>query len=85
MIKNDNYSKDNDPVQQWFFKPTNHSIKNTLADARNGVFRPIDDFTYGKQQPKTVDIGYDSYYQASTNIENRKKAKPLKSRRKQQT
>ncbi len=84
MIKNDNYSKESDPVHRWFFKPTNHSIKNTLADARNGVFRPVDDFTYGKGQPKTVDIKSDPYYQAAANVEAANKLKRLKSRKKKQ-
>jgi general secretion pathway protein D len=84
MIKNDDYSKEHDPVHRWFFKPTNHSIKNTLADARNGVFRPVDNFTYGKGQPKTVDIKYDRYYQAISNVEVAKKLKKLKSRKKKQ-
>ena len=84
MIKTDNYSREYDPVHRWFFKPTNHSIKNTLADARNGVFRPVDDFTYGKGQPKTVDIKSDPYYQATVNVEAAKKLKKLKSRKKKQ-
>ena len=81
MIKNDNYSKEQDPVQRWFFKPTNHSIKDTLADARNGVFRPIDNFTYGRSQPKTVDIRHDPYFRASATIEKNKK-RAMKSRKK---
>lgn len=81
MIKNDNYSKEQDPVQRWFFKPTNHSIKDTLADARDGVFRPIDNFTYGKSQPKTVDIRHDPYFRASATIK-KNKSRALKSRKK---
>jgi general secretion pathway protein D len=82
MIKNDAYTKEQDPVQRWFFKPTNHSIKSTLADARNGIFRPIDNFTYGRGQPKTVDIKHDPYFRAAATIENSKQRAALKSRKK---
>lgn len=82
MMKNDTYAQENDPIQRWYFKPTNHSIQQKLADARNGVFRPIDDFTYGKRQPKTVDIKNDPYFSSSETISRNKKMKALKSRKK---
>ncbi|MBM3887019.1 hypothetical protein FJ364_03735, partial [Candidatus Dependentiae bacterium] len=83
MIKNDNYAQEYDPIQRWFFKPTNHSIKNTLADARNGIFRPVDNFAFGKNQPKTVNIQHDPYYQTSATAKKvAQKLKTLKSRKK---
>lgn len=82
MMKNDTYAKENDPIQRWFFKPENHSIKQKLADSRNGIFRPIDDFTYGKRQPKTVDIKNDPYFASKETVEKNKQRKALKSRKK---
>ena len=82
MMKNDTYAKENDPIQRWYFKPTNHSVQDALSDARNGIFRPIDDFTYGKRQPKTVDIKNDPYFASRDTLEKNKRLRSLKSRKK---
>lgn len=82
MMKNDNYAQENDPIQRWFFKPEHHSVKERLTDARNGVFRPIDDFTYGKRQPKTVDIKNDPYFASKETVARNKQRRALKSRKK---
>lgn len=82
MMKNDTYAKEHDPIQRWFFKPTNYSIQEKLSDARSGIFRPIDDFTYGKRQPKTVDIKNDPYFASKETLEKNKQLRALKSRKK---
>lgn len=83
MFRNDFYAKDPDPIQRWFFKPTRQSIKRSIEDARIGRFRPIDNFNFGKWQPKTVEIAHDPYYQASEALETTQKK--LKKRRKNKT
>ena len=71
MMKNDTYATDADPIQRWFFKPTHLSIKEKLNDFSHGALRPIDDYTYGKDRPKTVNITEDPYFSAT---ETREKA-----------
>lgn len=69
MMRNDTYSQDNDPIQRWFFKPSKQSIKSKLSETKRGIFRPIDDFTYGKDRPSMVRIAEDPYYKVSEAIE----------------
>jgi len=57
-----------DPIQRWYFKPEGQPIKQTLKDLKNGVFRPIDDYSERKKQPKSVRIERDPYYRASASI-----------------
>lgn len=84
ILNVDTYYKEKDPIQRWFFKPTNQKIKHKLVDAASGVFRPIDNFTYGKSQPKSVNISEDPYYRATEEVEKmrelRKKRSNLKKR-----
>ncbi|MFA5305852.1 MAG: hypothetical protein WC365_00205 [Candidatus Babeliales bacterium] len=68
IMKSDAYINDRDPIQRWFFKPTNQNIKNRIDDAARGILRPIDNFTYGKRQPKCVSIQDDPYYQVGEAI-----------------
>ena len=72
MLNVDTYSKDKDPIQRWFFKPRHQTIKQKLSDAKKGVFAPIDNYTYGLHQPKSVDIKRDPYYRGSEGIEEQK-------------
>ena len=47
-----------------------------IEDAKKGIFRPIDKFTYGAKQPKSVNISRDPYFRASETIEDvKEKAK----------
>ncbi len=79
MIRNDTYAKNRDPIQRWFFKPTNYTIKQKLNESRLGVFAPIDDFAYGKGQPKSVNIKGDPYFKVSEAIvQQRQKLKQRK-------
>ncbi len=87
MMRNDTYSRDSDPIQRWFFKPTNQSIKSKVAETKRGIFRPIDDFTYGRQRPSSVRIAEDPFYKVSEAIEKTRAAvasKKLKQRGAQQ-
>jgi len=79
LMKNDLYVHDTDPIQRWFFKPTNHTIKEKLDDAARGILRPVDDFAYGKNRPKSVAITDDPYFASS---ETRKKAEAVIARSK---
>lgn len=72
ILNVDTYYKEKDPIQRWFFRPTNQKIKAKLADAAKGVFRPIDNYTYGKNQPKSVNIQQDPYYRSSEEIEKQR-------------
>lgn len=78
MMKNDLYIKDSDPIQRWFFRPTNYSVKQTIADAKIGRMRPIDKFTYGQNTPKLVNIQEDPYFK---DAESLAKQRELKQRR----
>lgn len=64
VLNVDGYSGSKDPIQRWFFKPRNQSIKQRMSDLKNGIFRPIDDFKEGKETPREVDIKTDPYYQS---------------------
>lgn len=79
MFKMDTYVKDKDPVQRWFFKPDSYTVKQKLADAKSGRFRPVDNFTYGKRQPKSVNIKHDPYFKVTEAI--KKTRKRMKKRR----
>lgn len=68
LVKNDTYARDNDPIQRWFFKPSHQSVKQKLSDAQRGVFRPIDDFAYGKERPMAVNMQEDPYFKVSESI-----------------
>lgn len=69
IMKNDTYIQDRDPIQRWFFKPTNQTIKQRLSDAARGILRPVDDYTYGRGQPKSVNMQEDPYYRVSEALE----------------
>ncbi|MBS1988374.1 hypothetical protein JST56_05250 [Candidatus Dependentiae bacterium] len=87
MMRNDTYTRDSDPIQRWFFKPTNQSIKSKVSETKRGIFRPIDDFTYGQQRPTMVRIAEDPFYKVSEAIEQTRAAvasKKLKQRGGQQ-
>lgn len=68
IMKNDNYITERDPIQRWFFKPAHTSIKQRMADYANGILRPIDDYAYGMNQPKTVNIQEDPYFKSSEDL-----------------
>ena len=69
IINADTYYTEKDPIQRWFFKPEGESIKQTISDARKGIYRPIDNFAYGSKQPRSVDIRYDDYYRAEEGVQ----------------
>jgi general secretion pathway protein D len=73
MMKNDSYVKDKDPVQRWYFKPTNHTVKQKVDDWKKGLFRPIDDYAQGKYAPREVNISEDPYFKVSEALEKKKK------------
>jgi len=85
ILHNDTYYKEKDPIQRWFFKPTNQKVKAKLADAAKGIFRPIDDYTYGKGQPKSVNIKEDIYYRSSEEIKKLQEQRKLRRRKKSAT
>lgn len=68
LFKTDTFVKDRDPIQRWFFKPAQQSIKQKLSDVKNGVIRPLDDFVFGKSMPRLVDIKADSYFKVSEEL-----------------
>jgi hypothetical protein len=76
-MKNDMYINDRDPIQRWFFKPTSQNIKDRVSDAARGILRPIDNFTYGKNQPKSVSIQDDPYYQVGEAIKEQRARQAL--------
>lgn len=86
--KNDTYAKEKDPIQRWFFKPMNQTTRHTIADARRGIYRPIDDFTYGRARPRSVNVQLDPYYKVSTGLqqeqEKQKQQSLQRARKKQQ-
>ncbi|MBU1007929.1 hypothetical protein KKA53_02530 [Candidatus Dependentiae bacterium] len=69
--------KTRDPIQRWFFKPEKQSIKQKLADLRKGMFRPIDEYSEAKTQPKSVRIERDPYFRAEELIEAEIRQKKL--------
>ena len=72
MMKNDAFAHEKDPIQRWFFKPSNISTQQALRDRANGVFRPIDDFALGKHNPKSVRMKDDPYFRESEYIAKQK-------------
>lgn len=78
----DGYSDSKDPIQRWFFKPRNQDVKQRLKDLRAGIFRPIDDFKEGKDQPAQVNVAKDPYFQGNLKFESEKKKQKEKLKRK---
>jgi len=79
MMRHNAYLQDKDPIQRWFFKPAGKAGSVRVKDAKKGVFRPIDNFTYARRVPKSVDIKNDPYYRPSESIKAaRKKMKQRK-------
>ncbi len=68
LLKNDTFLEDKDPIQRWFFRPADQSIKQKLSDVKNGVIRPLDDFVFAKSMPRMVNIKADSYYKVSEEL-----------------
>jgi general secretion pathway protein D len=68
LFKTDTFVQERDPIQRWFFKPPQQSIKQKLSDVKNGIVRPLDDFVLGKATPKLVNIKADSYFKVSEEI-----------------
>ena len=64
----DTYLSNRDPIQRWFFRPRRTSIKQRLADLREGKFRAIDNYTQGKKFPKSVDIKRDPFYKTAEEL-----------------
>ena len=73
----DSYAKERDPIQRWFFKPTHQTSKQKVDDAQKGIFRPIDNYTYGYNQPKSVEISRDPYFRVSEGVEKENLQNPI--------
>jgi len=69
VLRADEYAKDNDPIQRWFFKPTDQTIKERLSDAASGIVRPIDKYIYGKNRPRMVNLQEDPFFKVSAALE----------------
>lgn len=74
----DSYTKTKDPIQRWFFKPSHHSISETIKNMKNGNFAPIDDFAENKKIPPGSDIANDPFYRPVDTIkeEQAKRKRP---------
>jgi len=81
IMKNDSYVTEKDPIQRWFFKPSNTTVKQKLADYAQGVLRPIDNYAYGMRQPKSVNIQEDPYFKSSDDLERFKQRREERRRR----
>jgi general secretion pathway protein D len=77
MMRNEPFAKDHDPIQRWFFRPSQQTARQALVDRANGVFRPIDDFATGKASPKSVVIKEDPYFKVSEAINEQRKQRNL--------
>ncbi len=77
IMKSDSYVKDRDPIQRFYFQPAHQTIKSKLADAANGILRPIDDFTYGRSRPKSVNLSLDPYFKVTESLEKAKRERLL--------
>lgn len=75
LMKNDSYVDDKDPIQRWFFKPSHQTIKQKVDDYSKGILRPIDNFTYGKSRPVTVNLQEDPFFSVSEAINQAKETK----------
>ena len=69
LIKTDIFFKEKDPIQRWFFSPTHESMQKRTADARVFKFPIVDNFTDGKNQPKSVDIKRDPHFKVSESLQ----------------
>lgn len=83
IMKNDTYVQDRDPIQRWFFKPSNQTVQQKINDSARGILRPIDKYTYGRDRPKTVDIQNDPYFKVSESIEKARAVRENEKQRRQ--
>ena len=78
----DTYAQTKDPIQRWFFKPSNHTISETLKNMKEGRFEPIDSFAESKKIPPGSDISNDPFYRPVETIkEEQAKRKPTSSKK----
>lgn len=73
IFKTESYSKSKDPIQRFFFKPRNHSIRETVDNIKAERFSYIDNFIEKKEMPPTTEMRLDPYYRGSSHIERSKK------------
>ena len=64
IYEHDTFTSDKDPIQRWFFKPAKQSVTQKIKDTKAGVFRPIDNYATGYNEPIDVDMQNDTYYRA---------------------
>lgn len=72
IMKNDVYARSKDPIQRWFFKPSNYSVKQKIEEARLGIVAPVDDFVLGKSRPRAANIKGDTYFNDTEAVEKHK-------------
>lgn len=68
LMRNDLYVQDKDPIQRWFFKPSDQTVRQRISEAKSGIFKPIDDFAYGRRHPRSVNIRKDPYFKVSESL-----------------
>jgi len=66
IMKHDDFASTKDPIQRWYFKPNDQTIKQKLTDVLEGRMRPLDDFIERKTMPTQVQISQDPYFKAET-------------------
>lgn len=57
------YATTKDPIERFYFKPENRTIKETIASYKQGRFHYIDSFAEKKETPVSVDMPNDLYFQ----------------------
>ncbi len=77
IFEHDTFTSDKDPIQRWFFKPAKQSVSQKIKDAKAGVFRPIDNYATGYNEPMDVDMQNDTYYRAEKELSNKKLTKNI--------
>lgn len=68
LMRNDLYIQDKDPIQRWFFRPSNQTVKQRVSDFKKGIHKPIDDYAFGKRHPRSVNIRKDPYFKISESL-----------------
>lgn len=68
VLNSEELHKTSDPIQRWFFHTEKEPLKQTISKLRNGIYRPIDDYSEGREQPNLVNIKKDPYFRVTEAI-----------------
>ena len=57
-----------DPIERWYFRPKKESLDTKLKNLKQGIYKPIDNYSEGRKQPISVRIERDPYFRTKEGV-----------------